>query len=70
MAAVVDFTCTFHSFRLGGLIVMADDFVNQVFINKAACHKNINSILGYINPDMKSALHTSDLLCGSKGGWD
>ena len=56
-----------HSFRLGGLSVMADDkVVTPAFLKKSAHHKRWDSIVNYIEPYLPLALWANDLLCGNK----
>ena len=40
------------------------------FIQKAARHKKIELTDIYMNPSMRTALRTSDLLYGNKDGWN
>ena len=69
IASGVDSRYTPHSFRARGLSVMANGSVALAFIQKAGCHKKIESTNLYMNPNITTALHTSDLLCGNKDGW-
>ena len=48
---------------------MANGSVALAFIQKAGRHKKIESTNIYMNPNISTALHTSDLLCGNKEGW-
>ena len=69
IASGVDSHYTPHSFRAGGLSVMANGSVALAFIQKAGRHKKIESTNIYMNPNTCTALRTSDLLCGNKDGW-
>ena len=48
---------------------MANGSVAPAFIQKAGHHKKIESMNIYMNPNIITALHTSDILCGNKNGW-
>ena len=55
-----------HSFRIGGLSVLGNDgSVSPAFIQKSVRHKHINLTMGYIRPNLRTALKASDLLCGN-----
>ena len=69
VATSLDSHYTPHSFRAGGLSVMANGSVASDFIQKAAHHKSLELTNIYIKTDMCNALHTSDVLCGNKDGW-
>ena len=70
IASGVDSRYTPHSFRLGGLSMMANGSVVPAFIQKAGRHKKMESMNLYMNPSISTALHTSDLLCGNKDSWN
>ena len=60
-----------HSFRQGGLTVLADGEVHPAFIKKSAQHKRWESSVTYINPSLRKALRANDLLSGNElsEGW-
>ena len=51
-----------HSIRLGGISVLSDGDVHQVFVQKNARHKRWDSTLNYINPSLSKALRANNLL--------
>ena len=49
---------------------MCNGSVAPAFIQKAGCHKKMESTLLYMNPLISTDLRTSNILCGNKeGGW-
>ena len=53
-----------HSFRKGGLSVLADGEMHPAFIQKSVHHKWWESSVTYIDPSLPKALRANDLLSG------
>ena len=60
-----------HSFRKGGLSMLADGDMHPVYIQKSARHKRIKSSVPYIESSLPKALKANDLLSGTDPaeGW-
>ena len=60
-----------HSFRKGGLSMLADGDMHPVYIQKSARHKRIESSVPYIESSLSKALKANDLLSGTEPteGW-
>merc|ERR1712121_322529 len=60
-----------HSFRKGGLSMLADGDMHPVYIQKSAMHKSIESSVPYSESSLSKALKANDLLSGTKPteGW-
>ena len=60
-----------HSFRQGGLSVLADGDMHLALIQKSARNKRWESSMIYINPSLPKALRANDLLSGNElsEGW-
>ena len=60
-----------HSFRKGGLSMLADGDMHPVYIQKSARHKSIESSVPYIESSLSKALKANDLLSGTDPteGW-
>ena len=60
-----------HSFRRGGLSVLADGEMHPSFIQNNAPHKRWESSVAYIKPSLSKALRANDLLSGTdpEKGW-
>ena len=60
-----------HSFRKGGLSMLADGDMHPVYIQKSARHKRIESLVPYIESSLSKALKANDLLSGTEPteGW-
>ena len=60
-----------HSFRKGGLSMLADGDMHPVYIQKSARHKRIESSVPYIESSLYKALKANDLLSGTEPaeGW-
>ena len=54
-----------HSFRKGGLSVLADGEMHPAFIQKSAHHQRWESLVTYINASLSKALKANDLLSGN-----
>merc|ERR1711873_169978 len=60
-----------HSFRKGGLSMLADGDMHPVYIQKSARHIRIESSVPYIESSLYKALKANDLLSGTEPaeGW-
>ena len=60
-----------HSFRKGGLSMLADGGMHPVYIQKSARHKSWESSVPYIETSLSKALKANDLLSGNDPakGW-
>merc|ERR1711873_256956 len=60
-----------HSFRKGGLSMLADGDMHPVYIQKSARHIRIESLVPYIESSLYKALKANDLLSGTEPteGW-
>ena len=60
-----------HSFRKGGLSMLADGEMHPAFIQKSARHKSWESSVTYIEASLSKALKANDLLSGNdpSEGW-
>ena len=60
-----------HSFRKGGLSMLAEGDMHPVYIQKSARHKRIESSVPYIESSLYKALRANDLLSGTEPaeGW-
>merc|ERR1711867_7831 len=60
-----------HSFRKGGLSMLADGEMHPAFIQKSARHKSWESSVPYIEASLSKALKANDLLSGNDPakGW-
>merc|ERR1711873_347142 len=60
-----------HSFRKGGLSMLAEGDMHPVYIQKSARHKSIESSVPYIESSLSKALKANDLLSGTNPteGW-
>merc|ERR1711873_208065 len=60
-----------HSFRKGGLSMLAEGDMHPVYIQKSARHKRIESSVPYIESSLYKALKANDLLSGTEPaeGW-
>ena len=60
-----------HSFRRGGLSILADGEMHPSYIQNSARHKSWESSVTYIKPSISKALRANNLLSGNnlKEGW-
>ena len=60
-----------HSFRQGGLSVLADGEMHPSYIQNSAQHKRSESSVNYIKPSLRKVLRANDLLSGNdpEEGW-
>ena len=60
-----------HSFRKGGLSMLAEGDMHPVYIQKSARHKSIKSSVPYVETSLSKALKANNLLSGTDPteGW-
>ena len=60
-----------HSFRRGGLSILADGEMHPSYIQNSAQHKRWDSSVTYIKPSLSKALRANNLLSGNnpEEGW-